>query len=62
MVALTACTFECEGCGVRVVAFGLAVPPESGFCSQCDWLDRAWQRNGVALPTKHGERVVIAPK
>jgi hypothetical protein len=30
--------FNCEGCGVHVVAFGLATIPKTGLCAMCEWL------------------------
>jgi hypothetical protein len=34
----TVTEFDCEGCGVHVVALGLAEPPAHGFCCQCAFL------------------------
>lgn len=32
------CSFQCEGCGDRVLAFGIERPPAHGLCSVCAWL------------------------
>lgn len=30
--------FDCEGCGMHVVAFGIDKPLPHQFCSTCAWL------------------------
>lgn len=30
--------FDCEGCGLHVLAFGIEKPPVHGFCAQCAWM------------------------
>jgi hypothetical protein len=30
--------FDCEGCGVHVIAFGITARPRHGFCAVCAWL------------------------
>lgn len=36
---LAVCTeFDCEGCGVHVVALGRATAPKDGFCATCQAL------------------------
>jgi hypothetical protein len=32
------CEFDCEGCGVHVVAFDIIDPSAHGFCASCAWL------------------------
>ena len=42
--------YDCEGCGVHVVALGIVAPPGHGFCSICDWLnDFVWGNYGKGL-------------
>lgn len=33
-----ACEFDCEGCGIHVIAPALDRPPAHGFCLVCTWL------------------------
>ena len=43
--------YDCEGCGVHVVALGIAARPGHGFCSVCDWLnDHVWGNYWKGLP------------
>ena len=32
--------WDCEGCGVHVVAFGINQQPIHGFCATCAWLSQ----------------------
>jgi hypothetical protein len=44
--------YDCEGCGVHVVSFGIATTPEQRFCATCQWADKHLEPDELAAFTK----------